>query len=111
MTAEEVYTFIPRNITLGALDFKVEVLDEPGEVFGYFKPASAKIVIYTKVTEQASEDDGDMETVELTKDQIWATFLHEVVHAVYDVTGLEQSEQMAQIFSTFLYQVFKSRLN
>ena len=94
---------IPRTITIAGHEIKV-IIDEilPTNGYGYFC-ASACVIRLAKTIKTEYEG-----TITLTLQQMYNTFLHEVIHAMQFFAGRKYNEKEAQIYANFLQEIINS---
>lgn len=91
---------IPKEFTIaGGKLIKVEIVDylKDGERFGEFNDASGTITLAKSV-----KIDGN--SYIQTPEDIYRTYLHELIHCFQFYSGMSYDEMVAQVFSNFIYE-------
>ena len=72
-----------------------------GYIIGYYSHSPTQVIYKTIEVDNKT-------TVNLTEDQIFNTFIHELVHCFQFYFDNSYNEAQAQIYANFLYEYFKS---
>lgn len=95
---------IPKHFECAGFTIKIEIVDKlKSNNYGQFCDATNTIKIAKTVE---IEDEG---TVELTEEQRFNTFFHELVHVFQFYYDNEYCEAQAQVFANFLCEYEKTK--
>lgn len=94
---------LPSEFKCAGFTIKVIIEDKlPNNDYGYFCDAKNEIRIAKTV-------EVDKETVQLTNEQIYNTFWHELIHCFQFYYDNEYSEAQAQTFANFMCEFYNTK--